>query len=67
MLFLGQNRSTNILYAGSQSVKINIAHKRISNISITHQRIITQKRINKAFRIWQESCSRTTWKALTCH
>ena len=44
-------------------LKINIAHKRISNISITHERIITQKRINKVFRIWQETCSRTTWKA----
>jgi len=46
-----------------------IANKRISNISITHERIITQKRINKAFRIWhwQESCSGTTWKkALAC-
>ena len=48
-------------------LKINIAHKRISNISVTHERIITQKRINKAFRIWQESCSRTTWKALAYH
>jgi len=48
-------------------LKINIAHKRISNISVTHERIITQKRINKAFRIWQETCSRTTWKALAYH
>jgi len=45
-------------------LKINIANKRIS---ITHERIITQKRINKAFRIWQESCSRTTLKALAYH
>ena len=51
----------------SNVLKINIANKRISNISITHERIITQKRNNKAFRIWQESCSRTTWKALACH
>ena len=51
----------------SNVLKINIGNKRISNVSITHERIITQKRINKAFRIWQESCSRTTWKALAYH
>ena len=51
----------------SNVLKINIANKRIRNISITHDRIITQKRIHKAFRIWQERRSCTTWKALAYH
>jgi len=34
---------------------------------MTHEQIITQKRINKDFRLRQESCSRTTWKALAYH
>ena len=49
---------------GSNVLKINIAHKPISNIIITHKRIITQKRINKAFQIWQQSCSHTNMKSL---